>query len=64
MPEAQQHSEDRHASVIEQATALRTRLHEAFVRTSDLVKSLKRQKRQSRLVETTLQSLRQLGDVA
>lgn len=47
-------------STIDQAVAVRDALREALTKTNLLVHSLKRQRRQSKLVETTLQSLKQL----
>lgn len=47
-------------SVIEQAVALRASLHDALTRTNELVRTLKHQQRHSKLVESTLQSLKQL----
>ena len=51
-------------SPIEQVSELRNVLHEALTRTNEVLRSLKRQRKQSRLVETTLQSLKQLQQVA
>ena len=50
-------------SPIEQAEALRDSLKDALDKTRDLVRVLKRQKKQSRIVESTLASLRQLQTV-
>jgi hypothetical protein len=47
-------------SPVEQAIALRDALHEAARQANELAHSLKRQRRQNRLVETTLESLKQL----
>lgn len=52
------------AGPIEQAVALHTALRQAAEQTKELVRALKRQQRQSRLVESTLNSLKQLQDVA
>ena len=49
---------------IEQVSELRDSLHDALTRTNEILRSLKRQRKQSRLVETTLHSLRQLQTVA
>ena len=45
---------------IEQAIALKGALRETLLQTNELIRTLKRQKKQSRLVATTLQSLKQL----
>jgi hypothetical protein len=47
-------------ALIEEAQALRAALHDAYGRTARLVAALKRHRRQSRLVQTTLASLKQL----
>ncbi len=49
---------------LEAAEALRDSLKESLARTRDLIATLRRRKKQSRLVENTLASLRQLQDVA
>ena len=51
------------ASPIEQAVTLRAALRDTLSKTNDLIRSLKRQKQQSRLVQATLASLRQLQGV-
>ena len=51
------------ATVLEQAHALRSVLRDALSKTNELVSSIKRHKRQSRLVENTLASLRQLQSI-
>ncbi len=51
------------ATVLEQVHALRGVLRDALSKSNDLIRSLKRQKRQSRLVESTLASLRQLQSI-
>jgi len=51
------------ASPVEQAEALRDSLNDALGKTRELIRSLKRQKKQSRIVESTLASLRQLQSV-
>jgi hypothetical protein len=51
------------ASPVEQAEALRDSLSDALSKTRELIRSLKRQKKQSRIVESTLASLRQLQTV-
>jgi len=48
------------AALIEQAETLRTALRENLVKTNDLVKALKRHRRQGRIVANTLASLRQI----
>ena len=48
------------AGPIEQATALRDELRALLSQTNQLVKSLKRQKQQQRLMQTTLASLKEL----
>ena len=50
-------------SPIEQAIAFRDALRAAVVQANELIRSLKQQKRESRLVQTTLASLRQLQKV-
>lgn len=47
-------------SLIEQAEAVRTSLKESTDKVSDLITSLKRHRKQSRLVQSTLSSLKQL----
>jgi hypothetical protein len=56
-------SEAETTSPIEQAEALRDSLKDALDKTRDLIRTLKRQKKQSRIVESTLASLRQLQTV-
>ena len=51
------------SSPIEQAEALRDSLKDALDKTRELVRTLERQKKQSRIVESTLASLRQLQTV-
>ena len=48
------------AALIEQAEKLRTALHDLMCQASGLVKALKQHRRQSRAVQNTLASLRQL----
>ena len=50
-------------SPIEQAITFRDSLRTALVQVNELIRSLKRQKREARLVQTTLASLRQLQKV-
>jgi hypothetical protein len=50
-------------SPIEQAIAFRDALRTAVVQANELIRSLKQQKREARLVQTTLASLRQLQKV-
>ena len=47
-------------SPIEQAIAFRDSLRVAVVQANELIRSLKQQKREARLVQTTLASLKQL----
>ena len=56
--------ESNRASAIEQATALRDSLRCATSAAHQLLRSLKQQKRQARIVESTLASLKQLQKVA
>jgi len=49
---------------IQQAEALRHSLREALAKSSELIRALKRHRKRSRLVETTLASLRELQGVA
>ena len=51
------------ATPIEQAIVLRDSLRTALVQVNELIRSLKRQKREARLVQSTLASLRQLQKV-
>ncbi|HEY1601334.1 MAG TPA: hypothetical protein VGG64_17160 [Pirellulales bacterium] len=51
-------------SPIDQAVALRTALRNAATQANDLIRSLKRQKRQTKLVASTLASLKELQKVA
>jgi hypothetical protein len=48
------------AALIEQAEKLRTALHDLMHQANGLVKSLKQHRRQSRAIQTTLESIRQL----
>jgi hypothetical protein len=50
-------------SLLEQAYALRSVLRDTLTKTNELVLSIKRHKRQSRLVKSTLASLRQLQSI-
>ncbi len=56
-------SHARAGSVIEEAQALKDALHDAYGRASRLVAALKAQRRQSRIVASTLASLRQLQQI-
>ncbi|MCY2990793.1 MAG: hypothetical protein NTY19_23380 [Planctomycetota bacterium] len=60
---AKRSSAAKRPSPIEQAIAFRDALRVAVVRANELIRSLKQQKRESRLVQTTLASLRQLQKV-
>jgi hypothetical protein len=51
------------ATSIEQAIVFRDSLRAAVVQANELIRSLKRQKREARLVQTTLASLKQLQNV-
>ena len=51
------------ATSIEQAIVFRDSLRAAVVQANELIRSLKRQKREARLVQTTLASLKQLQKV-
>lgn len=55
-------SDKRHAtsSILDQASQLRTSLRDTLSQTNELIRSLKRQKKQSRLVQSTLASLKLL----
>ena len=50
-------------SLIEQAETLRDSLQESLSQSRELIAALKRQKKQSRLMKSTLASLRQLQTV-
>lgn len=52
------------ASVIEQALALRSTLRDTLGKVNNLVRAIKHQKKQERLLRSTLSSLRQLQSVA
>lgn len=52
------------APALEQVVALRSSLKTVLGQTNELIRTLKRQRRESRLVETTLASLKQLQGVA
>ncbi len=56
-------TEPESSSPLEQAEALRDSLKDVLQKTRELVSALKRQKKQSRIVESTLASLRQLQTV-
>lgn len=56
-------AEAENGSPIEQAEALRDILKDALDKSRELIRTLKRQKKQSRIVESTLASLRQLQSV-
>lgn len=59
-----QSSESQSTTPLEAAEAVRDSLKETLDRTRDLIAVLRKRKKQSRLVENTLASLRQLHDVA
>jgi hypothetical protein len=60
---AKRSSASKRPSPIEQAIAFRDALRTAVVQANELIRSLKQQKREARLVQTTLASLRQLQKV-
>ena len=62
-PNGADHEEPPNSSLLEQAEKLRDTLTEALTQTRNLIAALKRQKKQTRLVQTTLQSLRQLQSI-
>ncbi len=49
--------------LIEQAEAVKTSLRETLTNTSELISALKKHRKQSRLVRSTLASLRQLQSI-
>ena len=49
--------------LIEQAEAVKVSLRESLSKTTELISALKRHKKQSKLVQSTLQSLRRLQTV-
>ena len=51
------------ATTIEEAEALRDVLQQALTQTRSLITALKRQRKQSRLVQSTIKSLRQLQTI-
>lgn len=51
-------------SPIEQAKALRASLRDTLAKTNELIRTLKRQERQSKVVQTTLASLKQLQSLS
>jgi hypothetical protein len=55
---------DNQVSPVEQVIALRSKLRETVNQANELIRSLKRQKKQSRLLTTTLASLKELQKVA
>jgi len=50
-------------SVIQQAEALRDSLHDSLLKTRELIVSLKREHRHTKLVRSTLSSLKQLQGI-
>ncbi len=62
-PDGTDHEEGPNSSQLEQAEKLRDTLTESLTQTRDLIAALKRQKKQTRLMQTTLQSLRQLQSI-
>jgi hypothetical protein len=53
-----------HATLIDEAMALKSDLHNASVRAGKLVAAVRRQRKQSQVVQATLASLRQLQQVS
>ena len=51
------------AGALEQATGLRTTLRDAVNKTTELIRTLKREQKKSRLVRSTLDSLKQIQAV-
>ena len=51
------------AGALEQATVLRSVLRDAVNKTSELIRALKREQKQSKLVRSTLASLKQIQAV-
>ena len=51
------------ASLLEEAESLKSELREAYGRAVRLVNAIKRQRKQSRLVKSTLESLKQLPSI-
>ncbi len=62
-PKAKRATAPKKTSPIEQAVALRDTLRAAVTQANELIRSLKRQKREARLVQSTLASLKQLQKV-
>ena len=62
---AASHTDESHdvTGLIEQAQALKASLRDALSKTSELIASLKRQRKQSKIVASTLASLRQLQTI-
>ncbi len=52
------------SAAIEEAEALKLALRDAYLRSGRLVASLKRQRKQSRLLNSTMTALRQLQHIA
>lgn len=62
-PERTRPSEDKPASVLAKAEALRDSLSTALTDTRELIAAIKAKRKQNRLVETTLRSLKQLENI-
>ena len=60
---ARRSSASKRPTPIEQAIAFRDALRAAVVQANELIRSLKQQRREARLVQTTLASLKQLQKV-
>ena len=50
-------------AILQQAETAKTSLHDAFAQINHLISSLKRHRRQSKLMQTTLASLKQLQNL-
>ena len=57
---ASEHENDGFASLIEDAESLKTSLRDSLSKTNELIAGLKRHRKQSKAVQSTLNSLRQL----
>ena len=60
---AGQSQQETTAGALDQATALRSALRDAVNQTSELIRALKREQKQSKLVRSTLASLKQIQTV-
>ena len=57
---ASEHGDNGFASLVEDAEHLKTSLRDAISKTNELIAGLKRHRKQSKAVQSTLNSLRQL----